>query len=267
VFLLSSMVKRAGYVLSGVKSGLRSKGRHHPIDRQYGITTSFGVSPRFLTLDDPVLDRANMGYAGSQPSVVRRCFALTSALPDATLIDLGCGRGRVCVIATEFPFRKIIGLELAAPLITTARRNAAHMRSKFPERTPIEIIKGDATQPPLNGHAVVLFLYHSFGVEMVRRLIAHIEDTISSSPQLKVMIIYYNPVHGQVFDDSSAFSRFSAEKLAVEPAERAASSPGRYDESVVIYQSRSGMRLEPQPGAMRTLAAVKLGVSAEVIMD
>lgn len=239
--------------------------RRHPIDRQYRIETSLRVPPRHLAVGDPDVDRANVGYIGSQPSIVRRCFAMLPELSKAMLVDLGCGKGRVCVVATEFPFRAIIGLELAPQLAKIAQRNAAILRNRFPERTAIDVRVADATRPPLDGPAVVLFLYNSFRAGLVAQLIGHIEAALAGSPELKIFVVYYNPVHHGLFDDSDAFARFAAEKVLFDPAEALAARQNR--DSFVIYQSRSAPFFGPLPGAERRVSILIPDLAADVVID
>src|SRR5436305_42388 len=43
--------------------------------------------------------------------------------PNEVLLDYGCGLGRVILLASRFPFKKIIGIELAPSLVERAERN------------------------------------------------------------------------------------------------------------------------------------------------
>jgi 2-polyprenyl-3-methyl-5-hydroxy-6-metoxy-1,4-benzoquinol methylase len=49
-------------------------------------------------------------------------------IPRATFIDIGCGKGRVLLMAAEHGFRKIIGIDFAADLCLTARGNVEQYR-------------------------------------------------------------------------------------------------------------------------------------------
>jgi SAM-dependent methyltransferase len=66
------------------------------------------------------------GYAGVPPSTLGPALA---ALPikheEFTFVDIGCGKGRALFIAAEFPFRRIVGAELAVELAQIARANVA----------------------------------------------------------------------------------------------------------------------------------------------
>jgi SAM-dependent methyltransferase len=97
--------------------------RIHPFDLLYRTDTS-GVAPLpNIPGQEAILTHA-VDYAGSQPSVLRLALKDLLPLDTYTFIDLGCGKGRALLVASEFPFRAIIGVELSSRLAEIARRNA-----------------------------------------------------------------------------------------------------------------------------------------------
>jgi SAM-dependent methyltransferase len=224
----------------------------HPIDKIYGIETSAKVRRFRLMTGDAETNGANNGYAGSQPSIVRKSLDVLPPLQDASFIDLGAGKGRVATIATEYPFRRVVGVELSAALCKVMQKNSAHVARKFPGRPRVEVVEGDASRPelPLGGD-VVLFLYNSFRAPLVARLVQYLGEMWGEDPGRKLFFIYYNPVHSHVLDADPAFARYSAEWHKFSP-EEAASTPFANDfDSVVIWQKTSHAMADPKPGADR----------------
>ena len=210
--------------------------RTHPIDRLYGVDSS-GIVPVEKLGVDPRVARHMSPYAGSQPSIVRRAIATLPDLEEHCFIDLGCGKGRPLVVASEFPFRRIVGVELAQDLVAVAHRNAAEIRRRFPARPPIEVVADDATRFPLPDGKVVLFIYHSFDAQFLFRVVAAAEVTLAGSLQ-HLFVVYYNPIWGAVLDRSPALQRWYAATLPYDSAELGF-GPDRED-SVVIWQSVRG---------------------------
>lgn len=122
--------------------------RPHPFDFAHGTDTSGFVSASKLPQGEPASRRA-LFYAGSQPSILRAALAALPPVDSCTFLDLGCGKGRALLVASELPFRDILGVELSPVLAETARRNAAIVARRHPERTTIRIVEGDATALPL----------------------------------------------------------------------------------------------------------------------
>lgn len=224
----------------------------HPLDKLYGIETSSKVRRFQLMTGDEETNKANNGYGGSQPSIVRKTLDALPPLRDASFIDLGAGKGRVSAVATEYAFSRNIGVELSPALCKVMARNGARMRRAFPDRARIEVVEGDASRPalPSNGD-VVVFLCNSFRAPLVERLIKHIGEAWGDPPERKLFFIYYNPVHAHLLDGDPGFVRYAAEWHAFRE-EEAKTTPfeNTYD-SVVVWQRRSAAMAPPRPGADR----------------
>jgi SAM-dependent methyltransferase len=225
--------------------------RRHPIDREYGIRTGGSIASEVLYRSRQAADGRNF-YVGSQPGVVRRALALVRDPQAAVLLDLGCGKGRVLAIGSEFPFREIVGVELAEPLATIAEQNMAIVRRAFPERSPIRVVNGDAGAFPLPDAPLAIFLFHPFGEATMRRLAARIDESIVTRAHA-VTVIYYNPVFGAVFDGSPGLVRAHALEVPYDEFERGVD----VDESsaVVIWEDRR-FAGAPSAGASREILVI-----------
>jgi SAM-dependent methyltransferase len=210
--------------------------RTHPFDRRFGIDTSGIVPVEKMGLDATVA-RHMLPYAGSQPSIVRRAIATLPELADYCFVDLGCGKGRPLLVASEFSFRRIIGVELSRDLVASARRNVAAVRRRFPGRPAIEVIEDNVARFRLPDGKVVLFFYHSFDADLMVDLINRAVNSLAG-PVDHLFVIYYNPVWGELLDSSPAFRRWYAGTLPYDPSE-IGFGPDRED-TVVIWQSVRG---------------------------
>jgi SAM-dependent methyltransferase len=241
-------------VLQRVLNALR-RWPKHPVDSLYGIETSQKVLRMRLNSGDKAADEANNGYAGSQPSIVRHAVAMLPPMEEAHFIDLGCGKGRVLAVATEFAFRSVVGIELSPPLHRMASRNAKRVAARHPDRTPIKAIRGDATHPALPPTGdVVLFLYNSFRAPLIATLIDYLKTAVGQRTGGRLFLIYYNPTNAALFDASDAFVRYYAERRGF-----AADEPMTFTndfDSVVIWQARSSEMAAPLPGADRRVEVV-----------
>ena len=221
--------------------------RPHPFDARFGVDTSGSVAAELCA---PELAQQISPYGGSQPSIVRRALR---ALPDPAayaFVDVGCGKGRPLIVASELPFTQLLGVELNAGLAETGRRNAAVIASRHPERTAIRIHVGDATavQPPAS--RVVYFLYHPFGRTLVETFLRNVERHLGEA-LTHAFVVYYNPVHGDVMDNSPQLARWSAESCAY-AADEIGFGPDLSD-AVVIWQTRPA-RFAPREGAEQPIA-------------
>jgi ectoine hydroxylase-related dioxygenase (phytanoyl-CoA dioxygenase family)/SAM-dependent methyltransferase len=196
----------------------------HPFDAEQGVQTSGFVSAAGCASGR--LAAAEISpCVGPQPSVVRASLALLPGLSRMTFVDIGCGKARPLVLASEFPFQRLVGIEPSPSLAAVARANAAVVARRHPGRTAIEIIDGDAValsgRPggllglPRPGGAdvppegVVYFMHHSFGRASLAALVGNLERQLQRDRRA-AFFIYYNPVHGEVLDRSPLFVRWSA---------------------------------------------------------
>jgi len=217
--------------------------RRHPFDVRHGISAE-GYLPWWLLRSGSAADIENSGYAGCQPSCLRRAL---STIPDPSrfvFLDVGCGKGRSMTIASELPFRRIVGIEISSALVQTARRNATALAARFPDRTPMEVIKGDATQAALPPGDLVVFLYHPFGRPLLKQFLSTLAEGRAGH---EMFIVYESPVAGDLLDDMPGLRRWHAEVVHCDPEERGCAPIDH--ETVVTWRWGSDPSLPALPGA------------------
>lgn len=185
--------------------------RRHPFDRRYGTDTSGTVPIEQLT-STPLLQQHGVFYAGSQPSVVRAGLNALPPVNGFTFVDIGCGKGRVVLVASEYPFARIVGVDMSNDLLEVARRNAETVRRREPARPAIEFIQADATTFGFPPGDLVVYLYHPFDAPLMARVVAQLERALAEQPR-RLFVVYCNPVAGHCYDDSAPFTRYYAETV------------------------------------------------------
>jgi SAM-dependent methyltransferase len=231
----------------------------HPIDSQYAIRTSGALPGSVLRVGYSA--KKNAGYFGSQPSIIRRALNIIPNHNDAVFIDVGCGKGRALVVASEFPFRSIIGVELSPELAELAEENSQVVARNFPKRTPITVVNTDALNYGLPEGHLVIYLYNPFGKDLIRRLLTNIETALLEGDR-QIRIIYYNPVCGDIFDRSSMLRRIYAESIPYDSAEMGF-GPDSSD-VVIIWQDAKSAPANTPSGADRGIVVSSQGLRAEL---
>jgi SAM-dependent methyltransferase len=242
-----------------------AKDKKHPIDKLYGIRTSARVSRFERRTGSQFIDRENIGYAGVQPSVMRRALSIVPIADRTAFIDIGCGKGRALAVATEFPFAKTIGIEISPVLSAIARANAKRLAANLNGRVEPEIMEGDATNFAVpDCDALVLFAYNPFKRPLVEMLLRRIEAVHAAQPALKMFLVYYNPVHAELFDKSPIMTRFFARKFDLIAEELEVADRGFHD-SVVIWQLGGQTALPALPGADAEVRVTLPDIGADVV--
>ena len=229
-------------------------------DRQYGTTTG-GRAHFFELRSRRLVDAFATGYAPCPPSIVRRSLELLPAAPDRTFLDLGCGEGRALVIASEFSFRAIVGVELSPTLCATASANATLTSRRFPGRTPISIVQADAGAYPIPAGPTVVFMYHPFQKPVMKRVLARLERAVQQRTG-ELFVVYLNPVLGHMFDRSSSFARYFAGMLPAEDSEGTSSTSPHG--ALVIWRDSSRGKVAPRTGADSRIRVTSPGWRAEL---
>lgn len=189
----------------------------HPFDRAHGTETSGYVAASELPDSEHSSKENHFGYWGSQPSCVRSSLAHIPALETFRFVDLGCGKGRCLLVATEFPFRGIVGVELSDSMAELARRNAEIFARNFPERTRVQVDVADACTYRWPEGNLVIYLYNPFGEEVLAKVIASIERAVAEGSR-EIYVIYFYPLLAGLFDASPKLRRH-VEDTAVYTAE------------------------------------------------
>src|ERR1039458_9858893 len=125
---------------------------------------------------------------------------------DFAFIDLGSGKGRTLLMASDYPFRRIVGVELLSALNRAAHDNLTKYRSESQKCFAIEAICGNATEFAFPVEPTVLFLFNPFPESGLRRVIANLEQSLREHPR-KVYVLYHNPLLEHVLGKSAALKK------------------------------------------------------------
>lgn len=127
------------------------------MDRRHGIETSREVNLGDLGIDDT----GRVRYEPSGWMALQRILRDTDVSPDDVFVDLGSGKGRVVLQAARFPFRRVIGVEIAPELTEIAHANIAASRDGL-RCQEIELVTADVLEYRLPPDVTVAYLYNPF---------------------------------------------------------------------------------------------------------
>jgi hypothetical protein len=176
-------------------------------DRRFGVNTSGMVPTAKLGISEEQRCHA-VEYT---PTMAVKFASLLSHLPlhyeKYAFVDFGCGKGRVLLIASDFPFHSIVGVELSPSLHCAAEENIARYRSRHQQCFDIDTVCADATAFEFPAEPLVLYFFNPFSDTIMRQVLDTLTRSLQARPR-DVAIIYDNPVHEHLFADSEVFERF-----------------------------------------------------------
>jgi SAM-dependent methyltransferase len=146
-------------------------------------------------------------YQPTEPALFQEMMAsLPIEFDQFTFIDLGSGKGRTLLMASEYPFRKIVGVELIAELHRAAQENIREYRSPTQRCVQIEALYADASEFVFLDTPLVLYLFNPLPEAGLRRMIRNLEQSLERSPR-PVLLVYHNPMMESILAASRALVR------------------------------------------------------------
>ena len=151
--------------------------QHERFDTKYRVDTQTPVARADLETAAPGAKFANR-YQGTPIALLRRIIRrLKVDRQRFTFIDLGSGKGRVLLIAAQYPFKSVVGVEFSKTLHDIALANIEKFAAAGATRTSVTSINCDAGEFDFSeiGDKIV-FCYNSFVGDLMIRVL----DTLSA---------------------------------------------------------------------------------------
>lgn len=198
---------------AGLQSATFQRLSEQQFDRRFNVQTSGLVMPDELRIPQDRLQHA-VEYA---PTCASRFGWLLSKLPiDASqyvFVDIGSGKGRVLLMASEFPFKRVCGVELAHELHDISVQNIRRFRSQRRQSKLVQSFNHDATEFSFPDDPLVLFFFNPFSADILQIVVENLESSIRNNPR-HVIVLYHNALYANVFEESPLFQKLM---LHVEP--------------------------------------------------
>ena len=214
----------------------------HPFDKRYGTDTGGYLSPEELVTGQ-TNDALNHGFSAVAPSVFREAMrrwrdtlpAVGGHIEAYSFVDVGAGKGRVLFLASELPFRKIVGVEVHPRLARIAEGNIDRWRRVTRTRSNIRVVQQDVLKfrwprPPL-----LVYLYNPFHCSLVVQLAKSLA-TLPASGSSLVDILYVNPACTDAITASGSFSHLWTVRIEMDEADQKADPYGTSNDLVSAFR-------------------------------
>lgn len=211
----------------------------HPFDLAHGTDTGGLISGGDLA-SGHASDRFIEGYAAVPPSRFQNILArwLASSPPHAiaeyTFVDLGCGKGRALLLASQAGFREVVGVELNPSLAATARTNAERWTATGKAGCAVRIEVGDAVEFAWPLGPCVVFLFNPFGATLMERVADRMAAAFRDRGS-DLEVLYYKPEHAAAF--ASSFEMIWCETTGISPEELAVDPVADPNDETRAYRS------------------------------
>lgn len=171
------------------------------VDRKYGCETGGRIPLDRLEIDSRNV-KEGVQYEPVSELYFRRMLGAVRIPPDTyVFVDLGSGKGRALVMATEYPFKRFVGIDFSPELQEIARQNLARFRARTGSAQTFELHVGDAASFEFPPEPIALHLFNPFGEPVLRQVLDQLDASLREAPR-DVLVFYKNPLHRRVFEDA-----------------------------------------------------------------
>ena len=165
-------------------------------DQEYGVETD-GDLEGWTYLSDLEIPSSNWihgnNYAPIEPARFRAILAsLELKFEDFVFIDYGSGKGRALLMASEFPFKRIVGIEFSPELHAVALANLAKDLGSKSKCDSVESVCMDFLEFPLPPEPSVLFFFDPCDESVLAKMLAKISQSLAAHPR-ELRVIYVAP--------------------------------------------------------------------------
>jgi SAM-dependent methyltransferase len=130
---------------------------------------------------------------------------------EGTLLDLGCGKGRVFGIGAAYDFKHIVGVEFSEKLCLYARETAQEVIAQY-EGVKVEVVCQDASAYPIPAEVSTIFMFNPFDATIMQQVVERIDETQQLHPR-NIKILYANPVCKKVLLEAGFVETFHFRKM------------------------------------------------------
>jgi SAM-dependent methyltransferase len=190
-------------------------------DCDFGVDTTWARLPFSVRLRELTTERL---YQPTDPQEFRDLMAKVMIdFADFVFVDLGSGKGRALLMASEYPFREIVGVEIQAELNAIAEQNIERFHPEQQKCTKIRTICMDARDYEFTPEPLLLYLFNPFPEYVFETVLKNLKRSLDEHPR-QAFIVYNTP--------------FAAEPIESVPFLQKLRESDRYQ----IYRARSTAR-------------------------
>jgi SAM-dependent methyltransferase len=133
-------------------------------------------------------------YQATEPALFHEMLCdLDIDLRQYIFIDLGSGKGRTLLMAADYPFRRIVGVELLPELNRVAQENIDKYKSDSQKCCAVESLCADARDFVFPPGPLVLYLFNPLPESGLVQVMDNLERSLRENPR-PIYVLYHNPL-------------------------------------------------------------------------
>jgi len=175
-------------------------------DWDFRVNTTSGT----VGFRDRMIGVFHSAYQPTDPGAFHEMLNAIPADPSQfAFVDLGSGKGRTLLMASDYSFQRILGVELLPALHQVAEENIRQYRSETQCCFSIKSVLADAREFVFPPERLVLYLFNPFPESVLRDVIANLERSLRENPR-PAFVLYHNPLLEHVLQGSPILRKISS---------------------------------------------------------
>lgn len=162
-------------------------------DFKYNLDTYSWVSNSELVKEDKIALHASE-YQSVKVLALRKLLKKIDIKDKTVFLDIGSGKGRILLVASEFKFKEVRGIEFSKKLCDIAEENIKKYKEKVNTSTIFKIINQDAAKYKFRNDEAIFFLYNPFDQFIMKQVFDNISKSFYEHKR-DITIIYAYPVN------------------------------------------------------------------------
>ncbi|MBK5273248.1 MAG: class I SAM-dependent methyltransferase [Bacteroidia bacterium] len=160
---------------------------------KYGIRTFAPVKLTDLTITNADITKSSSYEAVNYYMLEKLLTEFCRLSSSTSIVDLGCGKGRVMVVAAHFGFTQITGIDFAKELCEEASANMKKIEKKY-QGLKWKVITANVLDYKILPEDSVFFMFNPFVEETLASFLDKLDESCSLFPR-KIYFLYASPQH------------------------------------------------------------------------
>ncbi|GAB4224839.1 MAG: hypothetical protein Kow0049_01340 [Stanieria sp.] len=194
-------------------------------DRKYNVDTCGSIHLHQLTVKRKNIESCSI-YDPIPAKTLRNLFRyLPKNLSEYNFIDFGSGKGRAILVAAEYPFRQIIGVEFAQELDEVTWQNIHNYSNPKQKCFDLSSMCMDAVEFEIPQGKCIFFFFVPFGADIFSEVLKNIHKSYTQHPREMLILYVTDPKthpypYGEIIEGCGLFAKVREGYFSFEISQR-----------------------------------------------
>ncbi len=181
---------------------------------KYGSGTFIPAELKNLTIINGEIKKGSRYEAVSFYMLEKLFSAFKKISCQTSIIDLGCGKGRMMMVALHFGFTDITGIDFAKELCDQASINMKKKEKQFSEIS-WQIINQNVEKYEINSSDSVFFMFNPFTEDILKNFLKNLNASCNQFPR-QIYFLYVSPQYKQLLLNNGYAIVYQKQKMHLE---------------------------------------------------